>query len=323
MAALRQQTREHYSTVSLKASDRSQIIKSISKELGFDFVGISKAEFLEEDARALDKWLANDHQAGMSYMERNVDKRLDPRLLVPGAKSVVSLLYNYHTKARQKEGSLKIAKYAWGEDYHLVIKDKLKTFMKLINERIGEVGGRMFVDSAPVLDRAWARKSGLGWIGKNSMLINKQKGSDFFIAELILDLELEYDQAIKDYCGSCTKCIDSCPTDAITDDRSIDSNKCISYLTIELKEDHIPDEFTDQLNDWIFGCDICQDVCPWNRFSVPHEEDRFMPKLSLLEMSRDNWNALEEEDFRKLFRKSAVKRTKYLGLKRNIASIRD
>lgn len=301
--------------------ERTQTIKSIAQQLGFDFVGISKAEKLEEDARRLEDWLNQGHQAGMSYLERNFEKRIDPRVLVPGSKSVISLLYNYHTKAQQNSESPKIAKYAFGEDYHFVIKEKLSLFMDSISKLIGNVEGRSFVDSAPVLDRAWARKSGLGWVGKNSMLINKKRGSDFFLAEIILDLELEYDGPLKDYCGTCTKCIDACPTDAIEENRTLNSNKCISYLTIELKEDHIPSNFQGKLENWMFGCDICQDVCPWNRFGTPHKEDRFLPKLSLLEMTKNGWLELEEADFKDLFKKSAVKRTNYLGLKRNILAL--
>lgn len=306
----------------MNASEKSQLIKSLAYQLGFDFVGISKAERLEEDARRLEKWLNKNHQAEMSYMERHFDKRVDPRLLVPGTKSVVSLLYNYHTKANQKEGAPKLAKYAFGKDYHFVIKEKLDQLMKQIGQKIGEVEGRYFVDSAPVLDRAWARKSGLGWIGKNSMLINKHRGSDFFIAELMIDLEVEYDSPISDYCGTCTKCIDACPTDAIEGGRTINSNKCISYLTIELRDEEIPLEYQDKLEDWVFGCDICQDVCPWNRFAEPHNEKDFLPSLSLLELSKENWLAMGEEEYRKIFKGSAVRRTKFSGLSRNLKAIK-
>lgn len=290
--------------------------------MGFDFVGVSKAQKLEDDARRLEKWLNKQHQGKMSYMERHFDKRIDPTLLVPGSRSVVSLLYNYHTKASQAEDAPKIAKYAFGEDYHFVIKEKLALLMKELRKAIGAVDGRYFVDSAPVLDRAWARESGLGWIGKNSMLINKQRGSDFFIAELIIDLELEYDTPIADYCGSCTKCLDACPTDAINTDRTLDSNKCISYLTIELRDEHLPEKFQGQMEDWAFGCDICQNVCPWNRFAIPHQEDRFLPKLSLLDLNKEAWHDLEEDQFKKIFKGSAVKRTKFEGLKRNLNFIR-
>jgi len=286
--------------------------------MGFDFVGIAAARKLEEDAHRLEYWLKQGRQGKMSYMERHFEKRIDPRVLVPGSKSVISLLYNYHTKARQTEGAPKLAKYAYGEDYHFVIKDKLHKLMFKIQEKVGKVEGRVFVDSAPVLDRAWARESGLGWIGKNSMLINKQRGSDFFISELILDLDLEYDHPIPDYCGSCTKCIDACPTDAIEKERTINSERCISYLTIELREQEIDGQFSDKMNDWVFGCDICQNVCPWNRFAKPHRDSRFLPKKSLLDLSRTEWEELNEDQFKGLFKKSAVKRTKYSGLRRNI-----
>ncbi|MAY84973.1 MAG: tRNA epoxyqueuosine(34) reductase QueG [Flavobacteriales bacterium] len=302
----------------MNLSERTQWIKSQAYQLGFDFVGISAARKLEEDAIRLESWLNKNNQAKMSYMERHFDKRIDPRLLVPGSKSVVSLLYNYHTKANQTEGAPKLAKYAFGEDYHFVVKDKIHELMQRIQEKIGKVEGRVFVDSAPVLDRAWARESGLGWIGKNSMLINKERGSDFFISELIIDLELEYDSPIGDYCGTCTKCLDACPTDAIEEERTINSEKCISYLTIELRDNAIDQKFKDQMNDWVFGCDICQDVCPWNRFAKPHNEDRFLAKKSLLDLSREGWDQMDEPQFRELFRKSAVKRTKYSGIKRNL-----
>ncbi len=298
---------------------KAQKIKEEAYRLGFDFVGISKARLLEEDARRLESWLASQAHGKMSYMENHFEKRVDPRKLVEGSKSVISLLYNYHTKKRQKDHTApKLAKYAYGEDYHFVIKDKLKELFHFIQEEIGEVGGRVFVDSAPVLDRAWARESGLGWIGKNSMLINKQKGSDFFLSELILDLELEADAPIKDYCGSCTKCIDACPTDAILPERQINAKQCISYLTIELKDEILPKEFKGEMSNWAFGCDICQDVCPWNRFGEQNKEERFQPKMNLLEMTKSQWENLDREEFNSTFRKSAVKRTKFQGLQRNI-----
>ena len=297
----------------------TELVKKIGYQLGFDFVGISKAGLLKDDAIRLEEWLSNDGNGKMGYMENHFDKRVDPTKLVEGSKSVVSLLYNYHTKHKQIDHEApKLAKYAYGEDYHFVIRDKLNEFFYLLEEQIGKIEGRSFVDSAPVLDRAWARKSGLGWIGKNSMLINKKRGSDFFIAELIIDLELEPDGPIKDYCGTCTKCIDACPTEAILPQRQIDSKRCISYLTIELKDEIIPSEFKSKMENWMFGCDICQDVCPWNRFGVQHQEQRFQPKLNLLEMTKENWEQLEQEDFSSMFRKSAVKRTKFSGLKRNI-----
>ena len=254
-------------------------------------------------------------------MANHFDKRLDPTKLVEGAKSVVSLLYSYYPEEPIKEeDSFKIAKYAYGKDYHFVIKDKLKDFMELIQQEVGEVGGRVFVDSAPVMERQWAAKSGLGWLGKNSLLLNRQMGSFFFIAELILDLELIPDGPVKDYCGTCTKCMDACPTDAIVANQLVDASKCISYLTIELK-DEIPKQFSDHMEDWIFGCDICQDVCPWNRFAKKHQEPQFAPHPELKEMDKQSWQELTQEVFSELFRKSAVKRTKYEGLKRNIAFV--
>lgn len=294
------------------------LIKSEAKRLGFDYVGISKADFLEEEAPRLENWLNNKMHGQMSYMENYFDKRLDPRLLVPGAKSVISLLLNYYPSEEQNDPSApKISKYAYGKDYHFVIKDKLNQFLEFIKENIGEVDGRAFVDSAPVLDKAWAKKSGLGWIGKNSNLINKSSGSFYFIAELILDLDLEYDGAVKDYCGTCTKCIDACPTDAIVAPYVVDGSKCISYYTIELKE-NIPNEVKGKFDEWIFGCDICQDVCPWNRFSKPHAEPHFKANGELLNMKKEDWYELTEETFRRVFKDSAVKRTKFSGLKRNL-----
>lgn len=295
------------------------IVKQTAQKLGFDFCGISKAEFLEDEAPRLEAWLKKGNHGEMRYMENHFDKRLDPSKLVPDAKSVVSLLYNYYPEkdlAEEHPDHLKLAKYAYGEDYHFVIKDRLKTFMSILKEEIGDVEGRVFVDSAPVMERQWAAKSGLGWLGKNTLLINKGQGSYFFLAELIIDLELEPDGPIKDYCGSCTRCIDACPTDAITP-YEVDANKCISYLTIELK-DQIPDTFQGKMDNWVFGCDICQEVCPWNRFSKPHSEPTFHPKNELLELFNNNWQDLTEEVFRSVFKGSAVKRTKLEGLKRNI-----
>ncbi len=299
-------------------SHNSQIIKSIAKEMGFQFCGISKAEFLKEEAPRLEAWLKQNYHGKMAYMANHFDKRLDPTKLVEGAKSVVSLLYNYYpSEDLAHDGTYKIAKYAYGKDYHFVIKDKLKEFLERIREEIGEVGGRAFVDSAPVMERQWAAKSGLGWLGKNSLLLNKQRGSFFFLAELILDLDLEPDGPVKDYCGTCTKCIDACPTDAIVGNQVIDASKCISYLTIELKEE-IPTEFSNKMEDWMFGCDICQDVCPWNRFSTPNNEPEFNPHPELNKIDKPAWEELTKEVFNEIFRKSAVKRTKYEGLKRNI-----
>lgn len=282
------------------------------------FCGVSKAEFLEEEAPRLEKWLESNMHGNMNYMENNFDKRLDPTLLVDGAKSVVSLALNYFPEKTQIDDTFKLSKYAYGEDYHFIIKWKLKELMKFIQAEIGEVGGRVFVDSAPVLDRAWAKKSGLGWVGKNGNLINKETGSFFFLAELIIDLELEADGPVKDYCGSCTACIDECPTDAIPEPYVVDGSKCISYLTIELKDEIIPKEFQGKMESWMFGCDICQDVCPWNRFSKPHNEPLLNPKPNLLGLNKKDWEDLTEEVFRDLFKKSAVNRTKFDGLKRNI-----
>ena len=300
----------------------TQLIKSEAKRLGFDFCGISKADFLEEEAPRLESWLNNNMHGQMSYMQNYFDKRLDPRLLVPGAKSVVSLLLNYFPSQEQTDTSApKISKYAYGSDYHQVIKDKLTSLLEFIKEEIGNVAGRSFVDSAPVLDKAWAKKSGLGWIGKNSNLINKEQGSFYFIAELIIDLDLEEDGPIKDYCGTCTRCIDACPTDAIVDPYVVDGSKCISYFTIELK-DQIPQNVQGKLENWVFGCDICQDVCPWNRFSKPNSEKQFQAKPELLGMTNKDWCELTEETFNRVFKSSAVKRTKYSGLKRNIGFVK-
>ncbi|HNP17478.1 MAG TPA: tRNA epoxyqueuosine(34) reductase QueG [Fulvivirga sp.] len=299
-------------------TQNSARIKKIAHELGFMFCGISKAEFLAKEAPLLEQWLNKGLHGTMSYMENHFDKRLDPTKLVPGAKSVISLGYNYYPqKDLAKEEGIKIAKYAYGQDYHYVVKDKLKQFMLLIAEQIGDVDGRAFVDSAPVMERQWAAKSGLGWIGKNSLLLNKQNGSFFFLAELILDLELEPDGPVKDYCGTCTACIDACPTDAITEPYVVDASKCISYFTIELKE-QIPNEVKGKFENWAFGCDICQDVCPWNRFSKPNTEPAFQPNEKLVSMTDNDWQEITEEVFREVFRKSAVKRTKFEGLKRNI-----
>jgi epoxyqueuosine reductase len=297
----------------------AQLIKSKSKELGFFFCGISKADFLQEEAPRLEKWLADKRNGKMDYMANHFDMRLDPRLLVDNAKSVVSLLLNYYpTDSQIDHNAPKLSKYAYGEDYHFVIKDKLKELFKFIHEEIGEVGGRVFVDSAPVMDKVWAKKSGLGWIGKNSNLIHPKNGSFFFISELILDLDLVPDGPMKDYCGTCTRCIDACPTDAIVEPYVVDGSKCISYLTIELKDHILPNEFKGKMDNWMFGCDICQDVCPWNRFSKPHSEPKFNPHDQLLKMSKADWQDLSEEVFRELFKNSAVKRTKISGLKRNV-----
>ena len=288
--------------------------------MGFSYCGIAKAGFLEEEAPRLEEWLKRGYQGKMGYLENHFDKRLDPTLLVPGAKSVISLVYNYYPEkdiAKENPDQLKIAKYAYGEDYHFVIKDKLKIFLHKIREEIGDVSGRAFVDSAPVHERAWAKKSGLGWIGKNSLLLNRSMGSFFFLAELIVDIELAYDGPIKDYCGTCTACMDACPTDAIPQPYVVDGSKCISYFTIELKEE-IPEVVKGKFENWIFGCDICQDVCPWNRFSQPHKEESFDPHKDLEKMKSQDWKEITDEVFEKLFRNSAMKRTKLEGLKRNI-----
>ncbi|WP_343696709.1 tRNA epoxyqueuosine(34) reductase QueG [Flavobacterium sp.] len=295
----------------------SKFIKAEAKRLGFLSCGISKAGFLEQEAPRLEKWLKNNHNGQMAYMENHFDKRLDPTLLVDDAKSVVSLLLNYYPSETQNEESFKISKYAYGQDYHFVIKEKLKEFLHSIQENIGEVSGRAFVDSAPVLDKAWAAKSGLGWIGKNSNLITQKVGSFYFIAELILDLDLEYDHAVTDHCGSCTACIDACPTQAILAPYIVDGSKCISYYTIELKE-NIPNDMKGKFDEWMFGCDTCQDVCPWNRFSKPHSEPLFNPNPELLSFSKKDWTEITEETFRVVFKNSPIKRTKFDGLKRNI-----
>ncbi len=296
----------------------SNLIKHKAKDLGFLSCGIAKASFLSEEAPKLEQWLQQGRHGKMTYMENHFDKRLDPTLLVPGAKSVVSLLLNYHSEEKQSDPEApKISTYAYGQDYHTVIKEKLTQLMIYLREEIGEIEGRVFVDSAPVMDKAWASRAGLGWVGKNTNLISKQVGSFFFIAELIIDLDLEYDLPVADHCGSCTACIDSCPTEALIAPYQIDGSKCISYATIELKES-IPETFKDKMEGWAFGCDICQTVCPWNRFATPHQETAFMPKKEVLELSSKDWQELTEETFKKVFQKSAVKRAKFSGLKRNI-----
>ena len=301
----------------MNAEKNTQLIKTEAKRLGFLSCGISKAQFLEEEAPRLEKWLNQNMHGEMQYMENHFDKRLDPTKLVEGSKSVISLLLDYFPSEEQTQDSYKISKYAYGMDYHFVIKDKLKNLLRFIQEEIGEVHGRAFVDSAPVLDKAWAAKSGLGWIGKHSNLLTQQVGSFYFIAELIVDLELEYDAPVTDHCGTCTACIDACPTDAIVKPYVVDGSKCISYLTIELKNE-IPSEFDGKLDDWMFGCDVCQDVCPWNRFSKSHNEPLFNPNPELISFTKKDWEEITEDVFKKVFKKSAVKRTKLSGLKRNI-----
>ena len=304
------------------SSKYTQMIKTEAKRLGFLSCGISKAEFLEEEAPHLENWLKKNMNGEMAYMENHFDKRLDPTKLVPDSKSVISLLLNYYPSEIQSSETYKISKYAYGTDYHFVIKDKLKQLMDFISEEIGDVHGRAFVDSAPVLDKAWAAKSGLGWIGKHSNLLTKQLGSFYFIAELIIDLDLEYDAPVTDHCGSCTACIDACPTNAIVADKVVDGSKCISYFTIELKNE-IPTSEKGKFEDWMFGCDICQDVCPWNRFSKSHNEPLFNPKPEVLSMSKKDWEEITNDVFQRIFKDSAVKRTKYLGLKRNINFVKD
>jgi epoxyqueuosine reductase len=307
----------------LNANQQTRLIKHIATQLGFDYCGIAKAEFLEEDARRLEDWLTKGFHGNMQYMERHFDLRVDPTRLVPGAKSVITLLLNYFPAQQRNEKAPKIAKYAYGKDYHEVIREKLNELIKQISLNIGTINGRCFVDSAPVLEKSWAQRSGLGWIGKNGNLINKQSGSFFFIATLITDLELAYDDRFaRDYCGTCTKCIDACPTDAILDEKVIDGSKCISYFTIELKEQLIPANMAGKFNDWMFGCDICQDVCPWNRFSKPSSEPAFTPVSELLHFSLSDWEELTEESFKKIFRNSPLKRSKYSGIKRNLRFLR-
>jgi len=307
-----------------KQAGYSQFIKAEAQKLGFLFCGISEAGFLEAEALRLENWLKKGFHGEMSYMENNFDKRLDPRLLVDDAKSVISLGLNYYSEQQQLDPDApKISRYAFGADYHDVIKQKLFTLLDLIREEIGEVNGRAFVDSAPVLDRAWAKKAGMGWIGKNGNLISKQKGSFFFLAELIVDLELGYDiEPAKDHCGSCTRCIDACPTAAIVAPAVVDGSRCISYLTIELKNE-IPQEFKGKTDNWMFGCDICQEVCPWNRFSVLHQEPAFQPPEELLAMTKADWEEITEDTFKRVFKNSAVKRTKFAGLKRNISFLKN
>lgn len=297
----------------------SQLIKQKAEKFGFQSCGISKAGFLEEEAPRLEHWLKNNYHGEMKYMENHFDKRLNPTLLVDGAKSVISISYNYFPKVKIDEiNNFKISKYAYGEDYHEVIKDILKNMVAELQEEIGEFGFRVFVDSAPVLEKAWARKSGLGWVGKNANLITKKHGSFYFLAEIICDLELEYDLAVTDHCGSCRACIDACPTQAIVSDRIVDGSKCISYATIELKNE-IPDYFNGKMDDWIFGCDVCQDVCPWNRFSAPTLQEKFAPNFQKLNFRKNEWKELTQELFSEIFKKSAVKRTKFSGLMRNIS----
>lgn len=301
----------------MNINSNTNFIKTKAKDLGFDFCGISKAEFLEHEAPLLEKWLKNNYNGKMTYMSNHFDKRLDPRLLVEGAKSVITVILNYYPKEKlsEKKEDIKISKYAYGNDYHFVLKEKLGLLFDAIKNEIGEINGRIFVDSAPVMDKIWAKKAGLGWVGKHTNLINREIGSFFFIGEIISDLDLIADGPIKDYCGTCTACIDACPTDAIVDAYQVDGSKCISYLTIELKE-AIPNEFKDKMENWAFGCDICQDVCPWNSFSKPHKTPEFNLSPELKKMG--NWTEITKEIFNEVFKNSALKRTKFEGLKRNV-----
>ena len=307
----------------LLAERHTNLIKETAHRLGFMSCGIAKAEPLHEDARRLEQWLHNNYQAGMHYMEQHFDLRIDPQKLLPGAQSVITLLFNYFPAEQQQSTAPKIAKYAWGADYHYVIKDKLNELLHTLREQIGDIQGRGFVDSAPVLERSWAVKSGLGWVGKNGNLLNKHSGSFFFIATLITDLVLVPDSPfVTDHCGTCTRCIDACPTDAIVAPREIDANKCISYFTIELKDAVIPEEYTDKMEGWMFGCDICQDVCPWNRFSKRHNETAFQPIPEILNLSAIEWEQMTEEAFKKTFKNSPLSRAKWKGIQRNIKAIK-
>jgi epoxyqueuosine reductase len=303
----------------MTATEHTVLIRNEAQKLGFEWVGFAKAEQMQPEARRLEAWLNQGFHGKMGYMERNFEVRTDPRRLVEDAKTVVSLVYNYYTDAKQAdETAPKISKYAYGKDYHDIIKEKLRALLAFIHTEIGEVAGRCFVDSAPILERDWAKRAGAGWIGKNTLLINPKKGSFYFLAELVLDLELTYDDPMRDFCGTCTRCIDACPTAAISPQGYLmDGSRCISYLTIELR-DALPTEFQNKMDNWMFGCDVCQDVCPWNRFSKPHAEPLFEPHPDLLNLKKEDWTELTEDVFRKVFQKSAVKRTKYEGLKRNI-----
>ncbi|MDP2087973.1 MAG: tRNA epoxyqueuosine(34) reductase QueG [Flavobacteriaceae bacterium] len=300
----------------------SQLIKDEAKRLGFESCGISKAQFLEEEAENLETWLKKGFQGEMGYLENHFDKRLDPRLLVDDAKSVISLSFNYYPKKQQNPNTYKIAKYAYGNDYHDVLKSKLKELLNFISTTIGEVNGRAFVDSAPVMERTWAQQSGLGWIGKNTLLLQKKRGSFHFLAELIIDLDLAHDAPFtNNFCGNCTKCIDACPTNAISEKGYLKANQCISYLTIELKNE-IPNEFKFKLDDWIFGCDICQDVCPWNSFSAFHQEKELFSDNNILKFTKKDWEDISEDVFLKIFKKSPIKRPKYSGIIRNISFVK-
>ncbi|MBV9962532.1 MAG: tRNA epoxyqueuosine(34) reductase QueG [Parafilimonas sp.] len=303
----------------MNKNHHTHFIKSTAAQLGFHYCGIAKAIQLDDDARRLESWLQQGFHGNMQYMENYFDLRIDPRKLVPGAKSVITLLLNYFPAEQQQNNAPKIAKYAYGKDYHDVIRDKLNNFIQIIKQNIGDINGRGFVDSAPILERTWAVRSGAGWIGKNGNLITKQQGSYFFIATLITDLDLITDDAFaKDYCGTCTRCIDACPTNAIKENKVIEGSRCISYFTIELKDEIIPTEMQNKFEHWMFGCDICQDVCPWNRFSKPTNENAFTPIPEILNLSTEEWNTMSEEAFKKIFKSSALKRSKYKGIQRNL-----
>ena len=307
----------------MNASKFKQAIKNKASELGFFYCGFSKVSFLEEEAPHLEKWLKNNYQGSMAYMANHFDKRLNPKLLVDDANTVISLLLNYHTETLQKDPlAPKLSKYAYGEDYHFVIKDKLGELLSFMKQEIGAIEGRVFVDSAPVMDKVWAKKAGLGWMGKNTNLIHPKEGSFFFIAEIITDVVIEEDGPMKDYCGTCTKCIDACPTEAIVAPYVVDGSKCISHLTIELKDAILPEQFKGKMDIWMFGCDVCQDVCPWNKFGKINQEKRFQPSAQLLDLNQNDWEDLEQETFQSLFKNSAVKRTKFEGLKRNISFLK-
>ena len=301
------------------SEQHTKIVKDIAQSMGFDSCGIAEARRLDDDARRLEKWLNKGFHGEMKYMENHFDMRIDPTLLVPGAKSVITLLYNYFPEQEQSQHLPKVAKYAYGKDYHLVIREKLTVFLNKIRERIGQIEGRGFVDSAPVLERAWAVQSGLGWVGKNGNLINKKKGSFFFIATLITDLKLNADVPyVQDFCGNCNRCIEACPTNAILPNKEIEASQCISYFTIELKQSQLPDQYKGKSDEWIFGCDICQDVCPWNRFSQPHQEPSFEPLNSILSFTIQDWINTDQYTFNQLFKDSPIKRSKWEGIQRNL-----
>lgn len=306
----------------MNLSDRTHIVKEIATQSGFDYCGIARAVPLDEDARRLEQWLSKGMNGGMKYMENYFELRVNPQKLVPGARSVITLLLNYYPAVQSRQTDNKVSRYALGEDYHTVIRTKLNQFLASIKEKLGDINGRGFVDSAPVLERTWAQRSGLGWVGKNGNLINKNSGSFFFIATLITDIELEYDDPLaKDYCGSCTRCIDACPTGAILDNKIVNGSRCISYYTIELKDMLIPEEMKGKFDNWLFGCDVCQEVCPWNRFSSPTHEAAFSPVPEILNFSTQDWEELTEENFKKIFRHSPIRRAKFSGIKRNLRFI--